>query len=60
MTKSIGNVDYNNEKEIFTVEKQLTDLRGRRHEEYLDYRLGSDFNKISGNGKEASCFVPNI
>ena len=60
MTKSIGNFNYNNEKEIFTVEKQLIDLRGRRHEEYLDYRLGSDINKISGNGKEASCLVPNI
>ena len=42
------------------MEKQLIDLRGRRHEEYLDYRLGSDINKISGNGKEASCLVPNI
>ena len=37
--KSNGNVDYNNEKEITTVEKQLIDLRRRRHEEYLDYRL---------------------
>ena len=33
--KSNGNVDYNNEKEITTVEKQLIDLRRRHHEEYL-------------------------
>ena len=56
--KSNGNVDYNNEKEITTVEKQLIDLRRRHHKEYLDYRLST--NKISGNKKEASYLVPNI
>ena len=56
--KSNGNVDYNNEKEITTVEKQLIDLRRRRHEEYLDYRLST--NTISGNEKEASYLAPNI
>ena len=56
--KSNGNVDYNNEKEITTVEKQLIDLRRRRHEEYLYYRLST--NKISGNEKEASYLAPNI
>ena len=38
--------------------EQLINLRGRRHEEYLDYRLGT--NKISGNEKEASYLAPNI
>ena len=56
--KSNGNVDYNNEKEITAVEKQLINLRRRRHEEYLDYRLST--NKISGNAKEASNLAPNI
>ena len=56
--KSNGNVDYNNEKEITAVEKQLIDLRRRRHEEYLDYRLST--NTISGNEKEASYLAPNI
>ena len=56
--KSNGNVDYNNEKEITTVEKQLTDLRRRRHE-YLDYRLSTN-NKISGSEKEGSYLAPNI
>ena len=56
--KSNDNVDYNNENKIITIEKQLIDLRRRRHEEYLDYRLST--NKISGNEKEASYLVPNI
>ena len=38
--------------------EQLINLRGRRHEEYLDYRLST--NKISGNEKEASYLAPNI
>ena len=52
------NVDYNNEKKIITVEKQLIDLRRRRLKVYLGYRLST--NKISGNKKEASYLVPNI
>ena len=56
--KANDNVDYNNEDKIITVEKQLIDLRRRRHEEYLDYRLST--NKISGNKKEASYLAPNI
>ena len=38
--KSNGNSDYNNEKEITTVEKQLVDLHRRHQKEYLDYRSG--------------------
>ena len=34
---SNSNVNYNIEKEITTVEKQLIELRRRCHEEYLDY-----------------------
>ena len=56
--KSSENVDYNNEKKMTTVEKQLIDLRRRCHEEYLGYRLST--NKISGNEKEASYLAPNI
>ena len=56
--KSNDNVDYNNEKKIITVEKQLIDLRRRRHKEYLNYILNT--SKISGIEKEASDLAPNI
>ena len=56
--KSNDNVDYNNEKKIITVEKQLIDLRRRRHKEYLNDILNT--SKISGIEKEASDLAPNI